>query len=452
MEAAFEWGIPVVTDTWLLCCLSEGQRVDFEKYRLTANGDIWLADNGGNKGNGGDVAQVNEKISRGVLSQCIICVSSKLKEHQAKLHSIAVSMDAKVVDSLSSKPSPTHLLHLSKTSRDTSTDYKLATKLSGCYIVSPQWLTSCKKADRRLNESDFPAFSIPESNKSTADSRLSASPPPENAADFDDSGPFIVEENEEPESAPNTSAAPKDSKMDTPKSKQPDRADPSPFVSEKSSKRSLRGLESATSRQNQPALTSLPIDTENEQLVPLPSFKQPPTRNQSELAPSIMENLSELLKMQQQASASKSTSTTTKGKRLRGRLQGRALSNNSLPPQNAATAMSRASSTHSSLSIDDASTSLERRASASTGSNNHSNSLEEYSAFEDMDPNGVLGSQAIHYVDPEAQMEKRKMLEKLGVTSGSETDAMLKGRTLSVMTMAAEGLNTRRRTTRSGAK
>src|SRR5262249_39204839 len=131
MEAAFEWGIPVVTDRWLLRCVSDGDRVPFDKYQLSADGEVGPGNNGERNPSKASAAATKTKA----LSDCVICISPKLKDHQAKLQSIATSLDAKVVDSIQSKPSPTHLLHLSKTSRDTSADYKAALKLPGCFIV-----------------------------------------------------------------------------------------------------------------------------------------------------------------------------------------------------------------------------------------------------------------------------------------------------------------------------
>lgn len=55
----------------------------------------------------------------------------------------------------------THLIHSSKTPRDTTKDFKLANATDGCHIVSPDWLFKCEKSGKMVDEKAYPPIIAP---------------------------------------------------------------------------------------------------------------------------------------------------------------------------------------------------------------------------------------------------------------------------------------------------
>lgn len=122
----------------------------------------------------GEARQEDEKMS--ILGGCVVCVSRQLKVHSpipcyesqltksqtqarsVELNSVAKSLGASVVESFSPDDMVpiTHLIHSSKTPRDTTKDFKLATATDGCHIVSPDWLFKCEKSGRAVDEKAYP--------------------------------------------------------------------------------------------------------------------------------------------------------------------------------------------------------------------------------------------------------------------------------------------------------
>lgn len=55
----------------------------------------------------------------------------------------------------------THLIHSSKSPRDTTKDFKLANATDGCHIVSPDWLFKCEKLEKMVDEKAYPPIIAP---------------------------------------------------------------------------------------------------------------------------------------------------------------------------------------------------------------------------------------------------------------------------------------------------
>lgn len=78
----------------------------------------------------------------------------KIQARSAELDSVARSLGASVIDSftLDDMVPITHLIHSSKASQDTTEDFKIASAIDGCHIVSPDWLYKCKELGKVVDE------------------------------------------------------------------------------------------------------------------------------------------------------------------------------------------------------------------------------------------------------------------------------------------------------------
>lgn len=75
--------------------------------------------------------------------------------------SVARSLGAAIVDSIHPDTSITHMIHSSKTPRDTTKDFKVANATPGCHIVSPDWLYKCQESGKRVDEKAYPPIIAP---------------------------------------------------------------------------------------------------------------------------------------------------------------------------------------------------------------------------------------------------------------------------------------------------
>ncbi|KAH8144935.1 uncharacterized protein LAJ45_11056 [Morchella importuna] len=179
-DFAIQNDIPVVTTEWLRQCLKEcrakakkGQwwMVNFREITrdrgfweriFGMRGSFWTSDP--LPGDSGTIYTENQQIpceDNGVLDKCFIYISKNLKTRSAELTSVARSLGAAIVDSIHPDTSITHMIHSSKTPRDTTKDFKVANATPGCHIVSPDWLYKCQESGKRVDEKAYPPIIAP---------------------------------------------------------------------------------------------------------------------------------------------------------------------------------------------------------------------------------------------------------------------------------------------------
>jgi len=257
----------------------------------------------------------------------------------------------------------THFVHAINGSEVTSREYRVAKTISGCYIVSPVWLKMSKELGRKLNEGDYPPAS-PEGEEEQL--RLNNKPSKESgkATKKDiltsDSlskqrrNPFEVDD-----SGGEAEASDHGSLHDPGVSKGPCTG----FI------RVLGGTAQAPVAATKPALT-------------------------------------EILKL----GIDKLSTALDKPRKRRGRLQGKATSNMSVFPDVVVSREDSTGSTNTASSHLLQEESLKSRESSVVSGVSGPRSATDCSLYLTQPP---PQSQALSYADPEAQMERKRMMAKL---------------------------------------
>ncbi|KAF8477224.1 BRCT domain-containing protein [Kalaharituber pfeilii] len=410
--AAIESNIPVVTLKWLHQCILNGQWLDYHDYlvkgiRKRASSsvdrkakrpqlpriekDSWsiveMPDHGDNStstiagGLRGNTSTSSLQVIGGdrssfVLDGCVVSISKNVKKNVAELKAIASSLGATVVDNFSESNTEllTHLIHVEAANQETSKEYKVAKAMAGCLVVSPEWLYECKSSRRKIDEKDYPptfehitelnaALSIDPVVKTLQASSLTRSR----------RDPFEVEDREQEE-------------IDTGVS--------------------VVSAETEPLNRNLTTLLSDSVSTGNENSVSAAAIATVTSNTTSKPV------ITEFLKF----GIDKLSNVLDKPRKSRGKLQGRATSNMSAIPD---LAMSRENSiasnnetrrsdTANSPQINGSSTNLGALSSAS-GTSQRRNEDGCALFLTQLPPQ----SQAVSYADPDAQMERKKMIAKL---------------------------------------
>ncbi|RPB29758.1 hypothetical protein L211DRAFT_40370 [Terfezia boudieri ATCC MYA-4762] len=161
-QAGLNWNIPVVTMRWLATCIKRGEWVEFDDFLVNGVRKRVRGMEDGERKRLRQGPGVGDDQHTLVLDGCVIAVSKSLQESRAaELKSLARSLGAIVVDKFSRTDSDllTHLVHVINGSEVTSREYRVAKTISGCYIVSPVWLRISKELKQKPNEKDYPPTS-----------------------------------------------------------------------------------------------------------------------------------------------------------------------------------------------------------------------------------------------------------------------------------------------------
>lgn len=293
----------------------------------------------------------------------------------------------------------THLIHSSKTPRDTAKDLKVANTIDNCHIVSPDWLYKCEKSGRMADEKSYPpiiALGRGLEMDFTNDSSSSLSPvntielqiPPESKVKVEKKDPN-VSEGDEIEVLPDDKVD--DGELDP--IYQARNPEPTPPTSAP-----MLILPLSPNAKRNPSLPVQPATAENRQT------PEPPDALDKKAPASISNILGKLGK-------GELTTAMDKRRKPRGKLQGKATLNLSSYSN-----FSRASSVSSSRA--------ESLPPSSQKRNGQENENSEGKGLNILDKQAELPapSQAIRYADPEAEDERKNVRAKLsGDAFGVET-------------------------------
>ncbi|KAF8539267.1 BRCT domain-containing protein [Trichophaea hybrida] len=177
--------IPVVTGEWLVECLKQHRRLPYEGYRVMPGesapllGDRFkrkadtelsssnkkpeleagIVEDQSRKENGGKGKQQSSPIRqdrkgeskperRKILEGCTVC------KRDARLGNVARDLGAVVLDNFDEITQLTHLVHWATSGKplDSARDFRVATSIVGCSIVSRDWLYKCHETGERVDE------------------------------------------------------------------------------------------------------------------------------------------------------------------------------------------------------------------------------------------------------------------------------------------------------------
>ena len=266
----------------------------------------------------------------------------------------------------------THLVHVINGSEVTSREYRVARTISGCYIVSPVWLKMSKELKQKPDEKDYPPTS-PEGEEEQL--KLNNKPPRE-------SGKATKKDLLTLDSLPK-------------QRRNPFEVDDS--EAEASDHGGLRDLDVPKGRS--PGLVGVLGESYVSAKVPLTTTKPA---------------LTEILRF----GIDKLSTALDKPRKPRGRLQGKATSNMSAFPDVVVSIEDSTGSTNMAASLLLQEESFKsRESSVVSGISGPRNATESSLYLTQLPPQ----SQAVSYADPEAQMERKRMMAKLDGVEAVDT-------------------------------
>ncbi|EPS39230.1 hypothetical protein H072_7019 [Dactylellina haptotyla CBS 200.50] len=434
-NAAEAWRIPMVSHEWLLECISEGEFVPYKKYILNKKPIDEAA------------PTIKTEVGANALEGCAVKLDSAVEEDRDKLEQAVFYLGGLVVSSFDSEIPITHFVTTASSASNPSRELIRAWRIDGCFVVTEIWLKmSMKKKERSLEHRYLVKNPKPYSTSSTTprkskDVRNGGSGQNSLAQDSnpqqsDSENPFTIEEIDVQPDIDNAadrllplsiSPLANEKKPHTYRSQ-------STSVSTTPSKSKIMTLKTPSKRSpvKQPILNVAP---------PLETDK--PAANGRRL---LQNNLTEILRL-----AKQENKTSGVPRRPPRKFQGRANSasesgllgndSNSLPRSNSL------KSAAAGESIADDSNNKNDSLSR-TNSNTLSNNL-DFGESMVYDSNHESGgrrgphsdfdppSQAIHYIDTDAEAERKKLFEKLALT---DDGGDMKGRKVFQSTVSAQEL------------
>ncbi|KAI5811023.1 BRCT domain-containing protein [Peziza echinospora] len=412
-QSAREWGIPVISLNWLRDCIEEEKLLEFDEYihdvkrkrpstdnpeqrkrRRSVNdnnsdqievvdqanvGNIVDGQSGSSKNvtpkSGKKVSQDNGDESV-VLGGCVVVVNGNLpgdgsdsRQHGvAALKRISRKLGATVNPTITEHyPNVTHYITMSGV---LSPQHEIAKGISGCHIVTPEWLYMCQKNLKKVDETLYAlnsedATSGEKSSKKVLVSRPNSKPR---------RAPFEVDDSEE----------------------------------------QSEDIQIAESRNVNRSSSSTILATKEGGLPQSAVATDDIAKPMANVAKNVKPAITELLKL----GIDKISSALDKPKRPRGKLQGRATANMSALSEAKANSRENSFSTSSlggSIALSDGS--LKRRDSGESSNASGASGDVEGFGFTQFPPQ----SQVVSYADPEAQRERKRMIDKLNGLEASDT-------------------------------
>lgn len=352
----------------------------------------------------------------------------------------------------------THFVTSHQRTSEASNEILRARNVSGCIIVSSVWLKRCIKDKTRYPEKEYiiPQSKVlqPKNPKALEVQSKEVEVSKTRTPSFSTAHPFILEDIEVPNEVEDATESFKPLTISpVPKDKTGKIIHRAPSVDlARTPKKIMKSPAKPTATSMTRSISGTLSNSGQESL-------------SAENQQSFRNNLSEIIRISKKAEKN----SGVVHKRPTRKLQGRILSTESMNsnPATGGFMLSRTNSVRSNMSIDDDATnsnnnninnnnlnvesnlnSISRSLGASaTGSMNFGDSilfdsneplLGSGSRPRDIDET-ILPSQAVHYVDTDAQAEKKKLFEKLMIEDDS-TDAAMKGRRVLRSTVAAEQL------------
>ncbi|KAF3908390.1 hypothetical protein ABW21_db0200101 [Orbilia brochopaga] len=436
-NAAEAWRIPMVSQDWLLDCTAEGKLLPFAKYLLNAS----------------PVDDARKDPGSDALEGCAVKFDSAVKEDRDKLEQAVRCLGGFIASSFDSENQVTHFVTDGKTgAREPSDQLRRAWRTSDCLVVSDLWVKICMKNKRRRPEQKYlilkPA-DLPTTPQKTRRGRGKSNSVEPGLAP-DDGNPFVIEDIDnhdiEDAAAHISMSADRRPLMQLAQSSN---------TSTTPTKSKIMALKSPAKRQPSPSKHPMP---------PLPTTDKPTVPGRHLLH----SNLTEILRL-----AKQENQPAKAPRRPPRKFQGRAPSNaGSIGAENS-NGNSNSNNNNKSLSRTNSLQSNISAAAYDTDGNNNSNSnaggkdslsrANSYTvsnvnnaldfgesmlydshetdsnprAVQHVDLDTTQASQAIHYVDADAEAERKKLFERLSLT---DDGGVMKGRKVVQSTVAAEEL------------
>ncbi|KAK6350137.1 hypothetical protein TWF696_006383 [Orbilia brochopaga] len=424
-NAAEAWRIPMVSQDWLLDCIVEGRLLPFAKYLLNAS----------------PVDNARNEPGSDALEGCAVKFDSAVKEDRDKLEQAVRCLGGFIASSFDSEIPITHFVTDARKTRDPSEQLRRAWRVDGCFVVSDLWVKMSMKNKRRRPEEKYlvhrPAdvSTMPRKTHQARDGN-SAEP----GLLLDNNNPFVIEEidnHDVDDAAAHLS-------MSADRRPLMQRAQSS-NTSTTPTKSKIMMLKSPAKRQPSPSKHPIPPL--------LPADKPVPGRHL------LHSNLTEILRL-----AKQENQPANVPRRPPRKFQGRAPSNaGSIGGENSngngnGNSLSRTNSMQSNVSAADGNNNSNisngkdplSRANSYTVSNVNNaldfgesmlydshDSDSHPRAAQHVDLDATQASQAIHYVDADAEAERKKLFERLSLT---DDGGVMKGRKVVQSTIAAEEL------------
>ncbi|KAK6508276.1 hypothetical protein TWF506_010372 [Arthrobotrys conoides] len=453
VKAAEAWGIPIVSQEWLLECISEGELIPFKKYLLNTKPIIERKD--------GEVEVKKEGST--ALENVTVKFDSAVKEDREKLEQAVFYLGGYVTSAFDSEIPITHFVTTTETAsqaaasgpKQLSNEVRRAWRTDGVIVVTDTWLKMSMKRRERWPEGKYivkkpemkemtevipkkprvPLFEESETLKPVQESR--------SLLQEESNNPFIIEDIDIPPDVEETTTRLRPLSISPVAEKRRPSASKSQSTSLNTtpSKSKFMTLKSPAKKSpSQPPITVPPL-----------VFDKDGSRNGSLLR----NNLAEILRsVKQQENKPPSRRPTRK-------LQGRANSaseensllpagNNSLPRNNSV----QSNPTEGQDSIDTTTTTTTSRFHYGLTSLSRDNSLTSntldfgesmiYDSNPESGPRNLQPdsdsqqqplSQVVHYVDAEAEADRKKLFEKLKMV---DDGGVLKGRLVVKSTVSAQ--------------
>lgn len=455
VKAAEAWGIPIVSQEWLLECISEGELIPFKKYLLNTKPIIEKKDGG---------VEVKKEGST-ALEDVTVKFDSAVKEDRDKLEQAVFYLGGYVTSSFDSEIPITHFVTTTETAsqaaasgpKHLSSEIRRAWRTSGVFVVTDTWLKMSMKRKERWPEGKYivkkpemkelDATAIPKKPKVPLFVQSRTVKPAQESHSLpqrDSNNPFIIEDIDIPRDVEETTARMRPLSI-------------SPIAEEKrkpsTSKSQPASLSTTPSKSKFMTLKS-PAKKSPSQLLPtVPPllFDKDGPRNNGSL---LQNNLTEILRCVKQQENKPPL------RRPPRKLQGRANSTSEESAlQLAGDSLSRDNSLQSNPpeghdSIDTTATTTASkykygltslsRANSVTGNNLDFGESMIYDSNPESGPRNLQLdpdseqqplSQLVHYVDAEAEAERKKLFEKLKMV---DDGGALKGRVVVKSTVAAQ--------------
>lgn len=296
----------------------------------------------------------------------------------------------------------THLVHVTNASEKTSKEFRVAKTISGCYIVSPVWVQKCQEDKKKVDEKAYPpAYQQKVGEKMKPNEETATKHPSQSQKSLITSeslakgrrNPFEIDDSEEEGS-------------DEGKSDNLRRSKAPQFRPPKSSKE-VGNLEDTESSIDGSVATKEVSNLEE-------------TESSIDFSVATKTGFTEILKF----GIDKLSTALDKPRKPRGRLRGKATTNMSVFPD---VAMSRE---NSALSTENGRSELADPLLLREGSDKSKASVHSGLSGPRNETNCSLyltqsppQSQAVSYADPEAQLERKKMMAKLDGVEAVDTPA-----------------------------
>ncbi|KAK6526877.1 hypothetical protein TWF281_010074 [Arthrobotrys megalospora] len=448
VKAAEAWGIPIVSQEWLLECISEGELVPFKRYLLNKNPIIERKD---------DDVEVKKEVGSDALEGVTVRFDSAVKEDREKLEQAIFYLGGYVTSSWNSETPITHFVTtaaMANSSEHASPHLRRAWRMSGVTVVTDTWIKMSMKRKERWPEGKYivkkpeePEEPVPVPQKPRvplfAESRATK-PAQESHSPLqqESNNPFIIEDIDIPPDIEETTIRFRPlsiSPIANEKRKPPAQRSQSANLSTTPSKPKFMTLKSPAKKS--PSQLPLPI-------APPLLFDKDGSHHNGSL---LQNNLTEILRLAKQQEnkpaprrpprkfQGRANSTSEESSGLGGNSLSR---NNSLQSNPAEGPDSVETTTTTTSKYKYNLTSLSRTNSLSNNldfgeSMIYDSNPESGPRNLQLDPDSQQQplSQVVHYVDAEAEAERKKLFEKLKMV---DDGGVLKGRLVVKSTVAAQ--------------